>query len=142
MDDTRASRDIALREDIRLLGNLLGETLVRQRGPDLLRLVEEVRVLTKTARGADDGPASAAAVQSLTVLLDDLDLDSATQLVRAFSMYFALANVAEQEHRYTEDRAGSDLDRVVTLILESQPDMSMLNDVLARLEVRPVFTAH
>jgi phosphoenolpyruvate carboxylase len=142
MEGTETTRDVALREDIRLLGNLLGDTLVNQHGADLLGLVEEVRDLTKRARGADDGPTSAAAIDALTVLLDTLDLPRATQLVRAFSLYFALANVAEQEHRYTEDGVGSDLEQVITLILASQPDMTMVHEVLARLEVRPVFTAH
>jgi phosphoenolpyruvate carboxylase len=142
MIGSEARRDIPLREDIRLLGNLLGDTLVRQHGKDLLRLVEEVRDLTKRARGSATSEASADAADELTSLLDSINLDEAIQLVRAFSMYFALANVAEQEHRYTEAGVGTDLERVVTLISRADTDPADVDDVLQRLEVRPVFTAH
>ncbi|MEU9080003.1 phosphoenolpyruvate carboxylase, partial [Kitasatospora sp. NPDC048538] len=80
----------ALRADIRRLGDLLGETLVRQEGPQLLGLVEQVRLLSRT-----DGEATAE-------LLSDIDLDTAAKLVRAFSTYFHLANVTEQVHRGRE----------------------------------------
>ena len=79
--------DAALRSDIRMLGELLGETLVRHHGPDLLDLVERVRAATRTPD---------AAVESE---LAGLDLDTATGLARAFSTYFNLANIAEQVHR-------------------------------------------
>lgn len=82
-----------LRADIRRLGDLLGETLVRQEGQDLLDLVERVRALTRT-----DGIAAAE-------LLGDTDLETAAKLVRAFSTYFHLANVTEQVHRGKELRA-------------------------------------
>ncbi|NEE19359.1 phosphoenolpyruvate carboxylase, partial [Streptomyces sp. SID7499] len=82
----------ALRADIRRLGDLLGETLVRQEGQELLDLVERVRALTRT-----DGEAAAE-------LLGDTDLETAAQLVRAFSTYFHLANVTEQVHRAHEMR--------------------------------------
>ncbi|MDQ1626040.1 MAG: phosphoenolpyruvate carboxylase, partial [Actinomycetota bacterium] len=62
----------ALRADIRRLGNLLGESLVRQEGPELLGLVEEVRRL---ARSEPD---------RLTGVLEGLDLATAAKLTRAF----------------------------------------------------------
>ena len=77
----------ALRRDIRELGNLLGRTLVRQEGEEPLALVERVRQSIRTDR------AEAAA------LLADVDPGTATRLVRAFTTYFHLANVAEQVHR-------------------------------------------
>ena len=77
----------ALRADIRRLGNLLGEALVRQEGQDLYDLVEEVRRLTR-----EDGDRAAA-------LLADIDVAIGIRLVRAFAMYFHLANVTEQVHR-------------------------------------------
>lgn len=134
--------DIALRSDIRFLGNLLGDTLVRQHGQPLLDLVEDVRELTKRARGAVvDGDAEHAA-EELEQLLDRLHLDQTMQLVRAFSMYFSLANVAEQEHRYDRGEAATDLSQTVDLILESGIEASAVLDIVHRLEVRPVFTAH
>lgn len=80
----------ALRADIRRLGDLLGETLVRQEGAEVLGLVEQVRLLSRT-----DGEATAE-------LLANIDLDTAAKLVRAFSTYFHLANVTEQVHRGRE----------------------------------------
>ena len=77
--------DATLRSDVRRLGDLLGQSLVRQEGSELLDLVENVR---KSVR--DDG-----GVQ----LLEKLSVEESVQLVRAFSTYFHLANVAEQVHR-------------------------------------------
>src|SRR4051812_46552208 len=79
--------DADLRADIRRLGDHLGSALVRQEGPELLALVEQVRGLVRT------DPARVAA------LLESVDLPTAIRLARAFSTYFHLANVAEQVHR-------------------------------------------
>ena len=82
-----------LRRDIRELGVLLGDTIVRQEGRELLDLVERVRRLVRADREA------AAAV------LAEVDPLTAIRLVRAFSTYFHLANVAEQVHRARELQA-------------------------------------
>ena len=123
----------ALRADIRRLGDLLGETLVRQEGPELLGLVEQVRLLSRT-----DGEATAE-------LLAGIDLETAGKLVRAFSTYFHLANVTEQVHRGREfatrrAREGSLLAQTADQLAEADP--KHLQDTLAHLAVRPVFTAH
>ena len=129
----------ALRADIRILGELLGDTLVRQDSPELLRLVEQVRGLARTDLSAT------------SELLDDVDLATAIALSRAFSTYFHLANVAEQVHRSRVQRqarrtAGNPITRAVTRIgsaLEageiSEADVS---GAVSRLAARPVFTAH
>ncbi|GAA2270792.1 phosphoenolpyruvate carboxylase [Kitasatospora cystarginea] len=123
----------ALRADIRRLGDLLGETLVRQEGPELLGLVEQVRLLSRT-----DGEATAE-------LLSGIDLETAAKLVRAFSTYFHLANVTEQVHRGREfaarrAREGSQLAQTADQLSDADP--KHLADTLAHLAVRPVFTAH
>jgi phosphoenolpyruvate carboxylase len=122
-----------LRADIRRLGDLLGETLVRQDGPELLELVERVRALTRT-----DGEAAAG-------LLGDTDLATAAKLVRAFSIYFHLANVTEQVHRGRELRErraaeGGALSRTADMLKDADP--AHLRQTVANLGVRPVFTAH
>jgi phosphoenolpyruvate carboxylase len=127
------SDNAALRADIRRLGELLGETLVRQEGPELLNLVERVRALTRT-----DGDAAAA-------LLRETDLETAAKLVRAFSTYFHLANITEQVHRGKELRAnraaeGSLLSRTADRLKDADPEH--LRRTVAHLNVRPVFTAH
>ncbi|KRV48839.1 phosphoenolpyruvate carboxylase [Wenjunlia vitaminophila] len=123
----------ALRADIRRLGDLLGQTLVRQEGQHLLDLVERVRALTRT-----DGEAAAA-------LLGETDLETAAKLVRAFSTYFHLANVTEQVHRGRDLKArraaeGSPLSRTADQLAEADPER--LRTVVRNLNVRPVFTAH
>ncbi|MFF0386794.1 phosphoenolpyruvate carboxylase, partial [Streptomyces sp. NPDC004286] len=123
----------ALHADIRRLGDLLGETLVRQEGPELLELVEKVRRLTR-----EDGEAAAE-------LLRGTELETAAKLVRAFSTYFHLANVTEQVHRGRELRAaraaeGGPLARVVQFAAREAPNA--LARAVERLNVRPVFTAH
>jgi len=80
-----AADDAELRSDVRRLGDLLGQTLVRQEGPELLALVEEVRKAVREGTGAE--------------ILAQLSVEDSVQLVRAFSTYFHLANVAEQVHR-------------------------------------------
>lgn len=135
-------RDAELRADVRLLGTLLGETLVRQHGPELLDLVERVRGLTKLVRESPDAEAASAAAVELEDLLGGEDLDRTIQLVRAFSTYFSLANVAEQEHRYDVTPLTTDLKRTTDLIVEASLDEAEIEAVANRLAVRPVFTAH
>lgn len=125
-----------------MLGNLLGETLVRQHGPDLLDLVERVRSLTKRVRDASNPAGSVVAADELATLLDETSIEETIQLVRAFSMYFSLANVAEQEHRHDVAALSTDLASTTDLILDSDLDHDTIEEVIARLDVRPVFTAH
>ncbi|MET8626685.1 phosphoenolpyruvate carboxylase [Kitasatospora sp. NPDC004669] len=123
----------ALHADLRHLADLLDETLVRQEGPELLGLVEQVRLLSRT-----DGEATAE-------LLRGIGPATAAKLVRALATYFHLANVAEQVHRGRElravrERAGAALARVVQQAAREAPDA--LARAVEHLNVRPVFTAH
>jgi len=140
--DPAETLDASLRADVRLLGSLLGATLVRQHGQDLLDLVEEVRRLTKLVRDSSDPSAAAQAAEDLESLLGTTDLDRTIQLVRAFSTYFALANVAEQEHRYDIVDLPTDLSATAALINAADIETAEIQAVSDRLSVRPVFTAH
>ena len=136
----------ALRADIRRLGDLLGRTLTQHGGPPLLELVERVRRLSREAAGAGrsaDGSARAAA-DELDRLLAGVDAGTAAQLARAFATFFQLANVAEQEHRSREITEESDADPLGELVrrLAKEVGGEALTEVLARTELRPVFTAH
>ena len=130
-----ASPDAALRADIRRLGALLGETLARQEGQELLDLVEEVRALVRS------DPEAAAA------RLTALDVPTGTKLARAFSTYFHLANITEQVHRARDlrrrrVREGGWLDETARLISQRQVPVAELAAAVRRLQIRPVFTAH
>jgi len=144
----KKTRDAPLRADIRRLGNMLGETLVRQEGQELLDLVERVRALTKRLRAAEQaGTVDAEAFAELSEVLGGLDLPMTISLVRAFTVFFYLANVAEQTHRLDEDGARSQAKRgflqaTVDRITEAGVAVDTIDSVVARLEVRPVFTAH
>ncbi|GGK68920.1 phosphoenolpyruvate carboxylase [Streptomyces flaveus] len=132
-DDQTTTTSSELRADIRRLGDLLGETLVRQEGPELLELVERVRHLTR-----ENGEAAAE-------LLRGTELETAAKLVRAFSTYFHLANVTEQVHRGRELRArraaeGGLLARTADRLKDADPEH--LRATVRNLNVRPVFTAH
>src|SRR6185436_18306003 len=90
-----------LRDDVRLLGQLLGETLRTHGGTDLFETVERVRMLSKASRAdAQEGK-----FNELASLLSQLPVESATPLARAFAHFLNLANVAEQHHRIRRRRA-------------------------------------
>lgn len=131
--------DKLLRSDIRRLGSQLGDALTRQHGPQLLEIVERVRSLTKAGReGRGD-------LADLDTVLESLDIDQTINLVRAFTAYFYLANVAEQTHRVGDLTVKDDeqtLSATVDRILAADLDDDLIASVLDRLELRPVFTAH
>ena len=89
----------ALRDDVRLLGRLLGDTLRAREGDDLFALIERVRAIAKAARDGDREQ-----FDRLADLLRDLPLAAAVPVARAFSHFLALANIAEQHHRVRRRR--------------------------------------
>src|SRR5262245_21172327 len=96
-----ADKDQPLREDIRLLGRLLGDTLREQEGVALFELVEEIRLSALGFRREGDLGAKAA----LESLLDGLDHETVTRVVRAFNFFSQLANIAEDVHHIRRRRA-------------------------------------
>jgi phosphoenolpyruvate carboxylase len=133
--------DVLLRSDVRKLGDLLGQSLVRQEGPELLKLVEDVRKAVREGAGSE--------------VLEKLSVEQSVQLVRAFSTYFHLANVAEQVHRArvlgeARSQGGSWLSRAIDKIEDAynvqapgqQFTKEELTKWISELAVRPVFTAH
>ncbi|MBX3315027.1 MAG: phosphoenolpyruvate carboxylase [Actinobacteria bacterium] len=129
--------DPALRDDIRRLGSQLGATLVRQEGAEFLDLVEAVRAEAKAARAGEVDQ------RGLDDLLAPLDARDAIRLVRAFSSYFHLANLAEQVHR---DTGRVPLGPPGLPFVPPPVSAPVADDerraAIAALDVRPVFTAH
>jgi len=127
-----------LRNDVRKLADLLGQTLARQEGDDLLKLVESVRLSVR--EGTQD--------QILNKITDSQTI----ALVRAFSNFFNLANVAEQVNRSKilagEHKSGGTwLGRAIENILKAKNSnqefsTAELQEWIENFSVRPVFTAH
>jgi phosphoenolpyruvate carboxylase len=132
------AENTSLRNDVRKLADLLGQTLVRQEGEELLSLVESVRLSVR--EGQQDK------------VLGSLTDSQTVSLVRAFSNYFNLANVAEQVERSkvlaeVRKSSGSWISKTIDHILEAQKNgnnfsKSDLQEWLDNFSVRPVFTAH
>jgi phosphoenolpyruvate carboxylase len=86
-----------LRRDIRLLGDVLGRVLVEQEGEGLLAEEERIRSLARDARAGKP-------YEPLVETVRALDLDRQALVLRAFGIYFQLANIAEQHHRLRRRR--------------------------------------
>ncbi|HTC70760.1 MAG TPA: phosphoenolpyruvate carboxylase [Acidothermaceae bacterium] len=132
-----------LRRDVRLLGELLGQILREYGGESLLADVEELRHAVIAARtGA--GPPS-----EIVALVRSWSLDRAEEVARAFTVYFHLANLAEEHHRVRmlrarnagEGRVGDSLTSSVAEVRRLHGDERVAT-VLAGLLFHPVLTAH
>ncbi len=140
----------ALRDDVRLLGEILGATLRRQEGDALFARVERVRALAKERR-AGDRRESAADVDALAAELAGMPVDDAVPVARAFAHFLNLANVAEQHHRVRRRRAyqrdararpqpGSIEEALPRLLSTVSPDR--LYEAAVSLGIELVVTAH
>lgn len=138
-----------LRDDVRLLGALLGETLVRREGEALYRRVERIRTRARRARRGDEGAAEA--FRELASEIAGMPLETAVPVARAFSHFLQLANVAEQHHRIRRRRlahrdagarpgAGSLEEAIPRLAAATSPEQ-VYRAVLA-MRVELVMTAH
>ncbi len=136
-----------LRDDVRLLGSLLGETLRTQEGQHLFATVEEVRALAKAAR--QGGPGGFA---ELGGVLQGLPVADALPVARAFAHFLTLANIAEQHHRirrrreYQRDAKLSpqraSFQDSFTRLLGSGISPEVLYRTICSLQVELVLTAH
>ncbi|AZE98721.1 Phosphoenolpyruvate carboxylase [Pseudomonas orientalis] len=133
--------DARLREDVHLLGELLGNTIAKQYGDDFLDKIEQIRKGAKAdRRGAGD---------ELSASLNQLQEDELLPVARAFNQFLNLANIAEQYqliHRRDESQPAPFESRVLPELLarlqrEGHSDESLARQ-LARLEIELVLTAH
>jgi phosphoenolpyruvate carboxylase len=140
-------KDAPLKEDIRLLGRLLGDVLRNQEGEAVFDVVETIRQTAVRFRREDDPQAG----EELTSLLKKLTREETNSVVRAFSYFSHLANIAEDQHHVRRRRAHQ--------LAGSKPQASSVAYALARLQdagvgreqvrdflrdalISPVLTAH
>ena len=138
--------DAPLREDVRLLGNLLGETLKEHAGQDLFNQVEQIRALSK---GARDGQVEAE--KQLEQLFLSLEDDEILPLTRAFTHFLNFANIAEQ-YNVVRSRRKSEFDEnapspnPLDHLFQKFKDHEISSDTLFKqiceLKIELVLTAH
>ncbi len=147
-------KDAALREDTRLLGRLLGDVLKEAIGDAGYDIVEAIRARAVLLRRAAQDDASPHAARELTALLAPLDSTAVVHVVRAFSYFSMLVNVAEDRHQNRRRRlrlrhrargspppAGSLRHALVSLAAAGVP-REAITGWLAQAVVAAVFTAH
>ena len=147
----RREIDRPLRRDVRWLGRLLGDVLIDLEGEQLFALEEKIRKLAILRRR---GPREqrGQAEQALQSTLAGLTSEQAAPVIRAFSLYFRLVNLAEQHHRVRRGRAhGShtggrpqrgSFAAIMLLAKEAGVSASRMRDAIATLDVTLTFTAH
>jgi len=147
MDPAHPDKDQPLKEDIRLLGRVLGDTVREQEGDETFQLIERIRQSAVRFRRAQDTGAG----DDLKAILRDLSPGRAILVVRAFSYFSQLANLAEDQHHIRRSRAHrmgnapprpSSLGHALLRADEAGWDAEALRAFFTSAQVRPVLTAH
>jgi phosphoenolpyruvate carboxylase len=142
-----SEKDVPLREDIRLLGRILGDTVREQEGEEVFELVEQIRQASiRFHRDNEIG-----ARRELEATLDSLNADQTLAITRAYSYFSHLANIAEDQHHIRRNRAhaiAGSAPRSGSLAYSFQRTREMgiepsaLADFFDHALVSPVLTAH
>jgi len=144
--DRAAEKNRPLVEDIRLLGRILGDVIREQEGAEAFELVERVRQLAVAYRLKRDARAG----QALDRLLTGLSGDRTVSVIRAFSYFSHLANIAEDQHhlrrRAFHDRLGHLQEGSLAMAFERLArggiDADRIAETLQHAFISPVLTAH
>ena len=143
--------DSRLRWTVRQLGNVLGETVVEQEGQAIFDLVEELRRLTRAQRQGDQNAGTQ--IERLTTRLVD-DLDGTLGVLKAFTSYFQLVNLAEEQQRVrvVRQRAAraeengppmpETIQAAVKRLRTAGTPAKEMRRLLDEMLIKPVFTAH
>ena len=142
-----ADKDRPLREDTRLLGRILGDTVREQQGERVFDIIERIRLTSIRFRRAEDE----AARRELGEIMDGLSRAEASQIIRAFGYFSHLANIAEDQHRIRRTRAHAiahspPRDGSMAQALAHARDAGITGDeiwaFLRTAAISPVLTAH
>lgn len=142
------AKDEPLRRDINLLGRVLGQVLIEQEGRELFGSEEEIRLLCKQLR-FDFDPELDGRIKHR---IDQMEIEELEKIVRAFSVYFQLVNIAERYHRVRRRRQyesspdnepqRASLGSVLARVKTDGVDADFLQNALDRMNVGLVLTAH
>ncbi len=144
-------QETTLSDDIRLLGNMLGEIIVEQAGAEVFDVEEEIRLLSKAWHNGDDA-ANVRLRKIIAELVDDLDRTA--DIVKAFTTYFGLVNLAEEHHRIkilrdrrelaydTKVAMDESIDSAIEVLIREGFSAEQIETRLDETRVTPVFTAH
>jgi phosphoenolpyruvate carboxylase len=145
-DITFEMKDQPLRDDVRILGTLVGDLLRDQGGAALFEIVENARLRAIRRREKNEKPG-----EELAELVRNLDLSLAMEVIRAFSTYFQMVNTAEKVHRirrrreyhqeYGQYQPGG-LEETLVKLKAAGLDLDAATTLFASLRIEPVFTAH
>ncbi|MCW8909072.1 MAG: phosphoenolpyruvate carboxylase, partial [Gammaproteobacteria bacterium] len=144
---TAQPNDKELRSRVKLLGNLLGNVILNMAGAHVYDAVEKLRTGYLSLRKAEN-PRKRAQMMSI---IESLDADTLTQVVRAFSIYFSLVNVAEEAFQHQQRRRlirnGKELwigsfDATLDQFKQQGLSAQQVQELLDQLAYIPVFTAH
>jgi phosphoenolpyruvate carboxylase len=161
----RDEKDAPLRRDIRKLGDALGRAIQQHSSPAAFETEERLRLLCRRLRecdellrattgeeGADLREEIATLDREITRIVEECDLETAIDVIRAFTVYFHLVNTAEQHHRTRRRKVYEAADEpvaqrgslaaLVALLKRSQLDAGALQALLDQLSIELVFTAH
>jgi len=150
--DDRA-KEHPLRRDVRSLGILLGRVLVEQAGEPLFKVVEQLRRLLIQSRGSSaDSQLDSAGMREARGIVEQLAIQDAYRVTKAFAIYFELTNLAETNHRKRRRRAGKFYPEQPPLAGSFRGTLARMRDAgmtadqalqaLRQVKVVPVFTAH
>lgn len=142
-----ADQHAVLRDDVRMLGHLLGMTVKQQAGEAVYNSVEKIRLLAKAINKGD-----AAAYTTLLEVLRSLPTEQLVPVTKAFSQFLNFANIAEQYHRIRRTRLykmnptlgpqlGSLEDGIPKLLAAGVSKQSLFQAIL-KLDIQFVLTSH
>lgn len=151
-----SERNKPLRDDVRRLGFMLGDTIRELEGDQVLATVEEFRGLCKTLHRLESESAPGAEIEAVKTQLDrlvtDIDIDRAEKVIKAFLCYFDLINIAEQNHRLRrkamressqeESYPADSIEAILADMTGDKESRENLLNTLLNLDIQIVFTAH
>ena len=138
-----------LSEHVNLLGTLLGQVIAEQHGPEMLELVEDLRLQCKKA-SQEDAPDT---LDNVSNQIASLDLETIKTLLKAYTDFFHLVNKAEQREIIRINRARAtnsspeaprkeSIAEAIYALKQQDTPLAEVLDLIQRVDIQPTLTAH